>query len=602
MCLPVPTAMYEAREDREVALLYHDGTDWNDISTGADGFTEDHDFGDGYAGKLCAAGRTATDFETFEFEDAAPVSPYAVAFLGRLPVVVTEGPRDPEEEEEEPEEPDPNQMAMEVVIPEVTRAIVTNVSSAIAGRISRVISGIPGGAPGGVPGGVPEGSSGLVSVSLAGHSGIAGALAANERALNEGGLSLRDLLGSSSFDLWLDDADAEAVPGGGVGIWASGDYSHLEGNDDTDTSDDTEMSGGTDTVGKWDGDIFSVHVGVDRRFSENVLAGLAVSLSEGSFDFDDDDDEMLATEIRVTVVSPYFGWTLGKDRHLWASIGYGRGEIEQDKASQGTGLPTGRKSDLTLATVSVGGSQRIAEEDALILALKGDVLAGRVNVKDGGDAGFTAVKSDVRRLRVALELESTQVRDSKATLRRSAELGLRHDGGDSNETGLGVELGGLLSWSRPDGRLIGELNGRILLLHEEDDVQDWGVGGLIRYQTQSAGRGLSFQVRPVYGRTASGTERIWNQGPAEIEPAINDRRDLHLLARCRLRAVGTVRTRSAHPYGGLQLSGSSSRIWRLGTRFKIDSVYEIDLGGRHRERGDARSEYNSINLLMRMYW
>ena len=56
------------------------------------------------------------------------------------------------------------------------------------------------------------------------------------------------------------------------------------------------------------------------------------------------------------------------------------------------------------------------------------------------------------------------------------------------------------------------------------------------------------------------------------------------------------------PYGGLQLSGSSSRIWRLGTRFKIDSGYEIDLGGRHRERGDAGSEYNSINLLMRMYW
>ena len=89
---------------------------------------------------------------------------------------------------------------------------------------------------------------------------LAGALAASERALNEGGLFLRDLLESSSFDLWLDDADAEAVPGGGVGIGASGDYNHLEGSDDT--------------VGKGDGDVFSAHVGVDRRFSKNVLAGL----------------------------------------------------------------------------------------------------------------------------------------------------------------------------------------------------------------------------------------------------------------------------------------------------------------------------------------
>ena len=229
-------------------------------------------------------------------------------------------------------------------------------------------------------------------------------------------------------------------------------------------------------------------------------------------------------------------------------------------------------------------------------------MAGRVKVKDGGAGGFEAVKTDVQRLRVALELESTQVRDSKATVQRSAELALRHDGGDGNETGLGVELGGLLSWSRPDGRLIGELNGRILLLHEEDDVQDWGVGGLIRYQTQSAGRGLSFQVQPVYGQTASGTERIWNQGPTEIEPAIDDRRDLQLLADAGYGLSELSGRGLLTPYGGLQLSGSSSRIWRLGTRFEIDSVYEIDLGGRHRERGDAGSEYNSINLLMRMYW
>ena len=581
VCLPVPTDMYEARMDREVALVYHDGTEWSDI-TGTDGL-EDHDFDGDYAGKLCAAGRTATDFETFEFDSVAAVSPYAVAFLGRLPAVMGEEPVLPEEEPEEPEEPDINQMAMDVLVPEVARAIATNVSGAVAGRIARVISGIPGG----VPGGVPEGSSELVSVSLAGHSGIAGALAANERALNEGGLSLRDLLGSSSFDLWLDDAGAGAVPDGGVGIWASGDYNHLEGS--------------ADMVGPWDGDVFSAHVGVDRRFSENVLAGLAVSLSEGSFDFDD--DETLATETRMTTVSPYFGWTLDKDRYLWASIGYGRGDVEQDKASRGTNtMLTGRKSDLTLATVSAGGSRRIAGDDALTLALKGDVLAGQVKVKDGGAGGFEAVKTDVQRLRVALELESTQVRDSKATVQRSAELALRHDGGDGNETGLGVELGGLLSWSRPDGRLIGELNGRILLLHEEDDVQDWGVGGLIRYQTQSAGRGLSFQVQPVYGQTASGTERIWNQGPTEIEPAIDDRRDLQLLVDAGYGLSELSGRGLLTPYGGLQLSGSSNRIWRLGTRFEIDSGYEIDLGGRHRERGDASSEYNSINLLMRMYW
>ena len=97
VCLPVPTVMYEARRFREMALLYHDGNEWSDISTaphikwfwrtrsklwrlrgrqypevvghaGRDsdtGFTNDHDFGGDYAGKLCAAGRTATGFRDF---------------------------------------------------------------------------------------------------------------------------------------------------------------------------------------------------------------------------------------------------------------------------------------------------------------------------------------------------------------------------------------------------------------------------------------------------------------------------------------------------------------------------------------------------------
>ena len=242
----------------------------------------------------------------------------------------------------------------------------------------------------------------------------------------------------------------------------------------------------------------------------------------------------------------------------------------------------------------------------LTLALKGDALVGQVNVEEGGN--FAEVETSVQRLRVALELDNPLVRDSKAVLRRSAELGLRHDGGDGSNTGLGIELGGLLGWSRPDSRLTGELNGRILLLHEDRDFQDWGVGGLIRYQTRSTGRGLSLRVQPVYGQTASGTERIWNQGPAEIEPGIADQRDFQLLVDAGYGLPELSGRGLPTLYSGLQMSGSSNRLWRLGTRleagsaYETGSTYEIDLGTRHQERGDAGPERNSIDLLMRVYW
>ena len=77
------------------------------------------------------------------------------------------------------------------------------------------------------------------------------------------------------------------------------------------------------------------------------------------------------------------------------------------------------------------------------------------------------------------------------------------------DEGLGVEVGGGLRFTNPGTGLTLELKARGLITHEESDVADWGVGGMIRIAPGKAGRGLALTVEPSVGETASGAARLW---------------------------------------------------------------------------------------------
>ena len=89
--------------------------------------------------------------------------------------------------------------SMEAVLPELARASVTSVIDVLSGRIAQVASG----------------SLGDGSVSFAGHSSLAQALAANQQKLNDGDLSLLEALAGSSIALELDGTDTAAPSAGG---------------------------------------------------------------------------------------------------------------------------------------------------------------------------------------------------------------------------------------------------------------------------------------------------------------------------------------------------------------------------------------------------
>ena len=437
------------------------------------------------------------------------------------------------------------------------------------------------------------------SFNLAGSPTLGQALRSNARAIEDGALTLGDVLAGSSFLLPLAAADDGMAGGaGGPVVWGRGNRQTLES---------------TDSDFAWDGTVLTGQLGIDTRLRDDLLAGLALSRSVGEFDYTA--GAGLAPvrggyESRMTSVHPYLGWALPQGLDLWATLGYGRGEIEIDDP-QVRGLypdkPV-RRSDTTLKTAAMGALGPLMSDGSLIeggtttLMLKGEASVARVEVAGNGDL-IEKETVHANRLRLALEGSHEQALASGGSLTPSLELGLRRDGSDG-ETGGGIEIGGGLRYRDPATGLTVEGSGRVLA--GQGDYREWGFGGSVRFDPGAGGRGLSFSLLPAWGETASGVDRLWDQDVAELasdDTAANDnvppmRLDSEL--GYGFGALGGRRLLT--PYGGFALAGEGSRRYRIGGRFEIGSSLNLSLEGERREPANAAAAEHGVMLRMQASW
>ena len=311
----------------------------------------------------------------------------------------------------------------EVILSEIARAIADQNISAIVGRVERART---------QPNGTGFNFAGQ-QMSLAGNGNGGGANAGNSmsstlanlmsnhaQALADDTLDMKSLLGNSEFTMPL-NAIGGAGSGFGTTFWGSGDYRNLSGEDEKQTLD-------------WDGDLFSLHLGVDTHITAEVIGGVAVSWSEGEMDYDDPTTgtDKKTYDTRMASINPYFAWS-NAHGEVWMTAGYGEGELERD---DGTG--TTSTNDLSMQTFAIGGNSILLQRGADTLRVKGEISQSSLEVDDGG----TDLPEEVDANRTRLSLESTNsiTRDNGARIDRKVELGIRHDGGDG-VTGSGIELG-----------------------------------------------------------------------------------------------------------------------------------------------------------------
>ena len=326
----------------------------------------------------------------------------------------------------------------------------------------------------------------------------------------------------------------------------------------------------------------SLHFGIDGRFSQQIMAGIALSLNESSFDYTDDVAGDGEYQYRSTNLHPYIGWYPTDDWKLWATLGYGQGDIENDTGS------TKDSTDSAQLSLSGGFNKRLSNSARpTSWSLKGDVSLVQVAV-DKGD-NFVAEDIDSQRLRLLVSGEQNHKTTSGGVLTPSLEVGIRSDGGDG-ESGTGAELGGGLRYSKPGGALT--VAGNIRTLLANDSYSEYGADFSVRLSPQS-GRGLSLSLNPVWGETQSAAERLWDDGINETageitgDTALRSSVDTEVgygMAATMLGSPGLLT-----PYAGMIATDDGTDRLRFGGRFVGGNGLSLNLEGAQKNTTDGAS-------------
>ena len=451
----------------------------------------------------------------------------------------------------------------EVILSEVARAMGDQQVSAISNRVLQ--AGQDGG--------------GAAAFSLGGQSTLSGLAAANAKTLAADDFDLKRMLGGSSFVTPL-NASGGALSGS-LAFWGGGDYRDLSGK-----SQDIE----------WEGNLFSVHLGLDARLRSDLLVGLMVSDSEGDLDYEAADNQQGEYDIDLTSVNPYIGWSLMDGRlDMWATTGYGEGDLEitPDDAQSST------TADVTMKMMALGGAGELSRSERAVVRLKGEAFYTRTHVDDTTSDPRAAMVGnadiDAHRARMTVEMESRYGLAGGAQLKQSVEAGFRVDGGDGR-TGSGLEVGGGLHYHDALRGLTLESRARALLAHS-GDYDEWGISGSVRVDPGADGQGLSVALSPSYGKTGSAMQDIWNKGLLGEKAKKADQDDLqaHLTARLGygLSAAplngrwGAWGDGMLTPYSAMTLGGGKQQ-YRLGLQWGAGKLFDLDLfATRQEQRGKA---------------
>lgn len=413
------------------------------------------------------------------------------------------------------------------------------------------------------------------------HVALAGGNLNINRLLNPGTLAAISANGASAIiptsrGRLLDGTSFQVSPGGssggdGYAVWGSGEFASFKNRDGTSSTE---------------GEVTTAALGADYAFGR-VLTGIAVTYSDGSGKFDigrpgQDDIGDLASNL--TSAFPYARFSLGERLLTYSVLGYGVGTL-----SVGGGGEDDVESDLSMRMAGIGLKGDLLQSDdprGIKLAIRSDAFITSLNSKAVEQRG--ELTSNASRLRVGIEASKAFATGQSSVFRPQFRAAMRYDGGDV-DTGFGVEMGGGLNFSAVESGITVSVNGRTLLAHEQSDLEDWGIGGAITFNPGGEGRGLSVNLRPSWGSTASGLARLWSQGAmhmvngnyggrrldAEVGYGIESRSD-----QARFMPYARIALLQQPDFASLTTSGTAHLFAAVPFQNMSQDAYSYQLGGR----------------------
>ena len=328
----------------------------------------------------------------------------------------------------------------------------------------------------------------------------------------------------------------------------------------------------------WSGGVSSVHMGADTRLGPGLLAGLSLSRSWGSFDYQVGGRNSAAGggeyQLGMAGVHPYLAWSVSPDLDVWGTVSHYRGDIRIVDDLVGRV----QTSPATLNSGMMGVSGRLMTRGATTVKLKGDWGLASINAAGGGKV-FEEATANIRRLRLRTEVSHARKLSAGKSLTPWGELGVRHDGGDGQH-GTGLEVGGGLRFQDLGGGLTAESYGRWLASHH-GTLQEWGFGALLRYAPGRSGRGPSVSLGPSWGDTASGVQRLWERGVTD--PTLYEVPGSRLDAQFGYGFTAFRGRGLLTPYARLSLAHDAARGYRLGSRLALGPSASVSIEAQRRE-------------------
>ena len=296
-------------------------------------------------------------------------------------------------------------------------------------------------------------------------------------------MNLEEVLNFSSFNL-TDTADSA---GGTMGIWGGttqSKFSHPVVSHEVDGRVMTGMFGVDYSLNDW-------------------LAGVVVSHSKAKGAFPNGGKQL---DAKLTAATAY-GSTMASERiTFWGMAGLGNGSLSIVQSNRST-----IKTDLSWSSAAAGVRGTLSEgteKGKPRLELTSDALLAKTSTEKV--TGLPANSATVRRIRVGLESSWTSQQSDGGIFTRMLDVAVRHDSGDS-ANGLGVHLGGGISWHSPKSGMVMDFSGRSLVAHEDESkVSNWGISfGLVLDRTPSSGFGPSFGVRHEIGEILNAQDALF---------------------------------------------------------------------------------------------
>ena len=342
-----------------------------------------------------------------------------------------------------------------------------------------------------------------------------------------------------------------------------------------------------------DGDVITGVLGADAHW-DRVLAGVAVSLSEGEGTFGQPGVDSGKLGSKLAAVSPYARFALTERVTAWGLLGWGTGDMTITQAATETRPETITRTDIGMRLGAVGARGTLSmpgEFGGLELALRADAFIVRMDSEKV--ANSAEGETDGSRVRLVLEGGRAFAVGTGVSLRPVLELGVRHDGGDA-ESGTGVEVGGGVSYADAASGLSVEAKARTLVAHADSDYRDWGASVSVRLEPGADGRGLSLSLVPTVGTPSSATEHLWGLSDARsLAPAGGEfeaERSLRAEVSYGVGTLGVLTT----PYAGLSLVEGGARAWRTGVRWTLGSSVALGFEGTRIEAGNDNAEHGMM--------